>query len=701
MKKKLCVVMMCLGAILATVARADLVARYTFDDGTAADDSGNSNNGVLNGNVAPATDAERGAVMNFGGTDSFIRVANSASLNAVASQITIAMWLNIPSTGTRQLIEKGGTGGSAWYTAPWGIRMETDGRLRIQWGNVAFLYSTSAIPLNQWTHTALTFDSTLTENQVKIYFNGILDAQATWATIPAPNTNDLIIGTDIYGYPGTAPRWEYIGLMDDVQIFNTALSETEISLVMTGGGVTNVDPANGAKFVPVDKVLSWDPPSEYEPNFIFTGYDVYFGTDQDKVKAGDVTVKVVSNSTAEEYDPFGPADMAYSTQYFWRVDVAGRYDYSAEPNTIEGVVYSFTTISLAPTITTHPISQVRGPANGKPDAVLTVAAVNATDYQWYKNDAPILGATQPTLTIAGVQPSDEGQYYCAASNTNSPTVVYSNKAWVEYARLTSQWGFENDYADAVGDYDGSIADANSTPTFVSGVVGSYALALDGKDDYLILPAAALPKAGTEMTYAFWAKNNTPTAGTVTLYGYADALPANRLVNIHTPWSNNNAYLDISNTDAAGAYDRVAASNAVNVTAEPYWIHWIFTKDSETGVQRVYRNGVRIGQATGLTRRLYGVEHLQLGANRDALGAAGQFFNGQIDDLRIYNYAVDEVEAAYMYYDATGTAVCINDADPVVAKYDFNDNCKIDLPDLAELAANWLHCLQVPSCVARP
>ncbi len=611
------------------------------------------------------------------------------------------MWLNIPSTGTRQLIEKGGTGGSAWYTAPWGIRMESDGRLRIQWGNVAFLYSVSAIPLNEWTHIALTFDSTLTENQVKIYSNGVLDAQATWATIPATNTNDLIIGADIYNYPGTAPRWEYIGLMDDIQIFNTALLETEISLVMTGGGVKNVDPANGAKFVPVDKVLSWDPPAEFEPNFIFTGYDVYFSTDQDLVKAGHASVKVVSNSPAEEYDPFGPADMAYSTQYFWRVDVAGRYDFSTEPNAIEGGVYSFTTISLAPTITTHPLSQVRGPANGKPDAVLTIEAVNATDYQWYKDDAPISGAIQPTLTITGVQPSDEGQYYCAASNANSPTIVYSNKAWVEYARLTSQWGFENDYADAVGGYDGSVADVNSTPTFASGIVGSYALGLDGIDDYLILPAAALPKAGTEMTYAFWAKNNTPTVGTVTLYGYADALPGNRLVNIHTPWSNNNAYLDISNSDAAGAYDRVAAGNAVNTAAEPYWIHWIFTKDSETGIQRIYRNGVRIGQATGLTRRLYGVEHLQLGANRDTSGVAGQFFNGQIDDLRIYNYAVDEVEAAYMYHDATGAAVCINDADPVVAKYDFNDNCKIDLPDLAELAANWLHCQQVPTCVARP
>ena len=63
--------------------------------------------------------------------------------------------------------------------------------------------------------------------------------------------------------------------------------------------------------------------------------------------------------------------------------------------------------------------------------------------------------------------------------------------------------------------------------------------------------------------------------------------------------------------------------------------------------------------------------------------------------------MDEVEAAYLYYDATGQAVCINAADPIVVKYDFNENCKIDLPDFAELAANWLICEQVPACVDRP
>ena len=130
---------------------------------------------------------------------------------------------------------------------------------------------------------------------------------------------------------------------------------------------------------------------------------------------------------------------------------------------------------------------------------------------------------------------------------------------MEYARLTSQWAFENDFKDSVGGHDGTaVADPLMTPGFAAGKIGDYALSFDGVDDYLLLPPAALSRAGTEMTFAFWAKNNTPTAGTMALYGYAAAAPGNRIVNIHTPWSNNTAFLDVSNSDAAGQVMIVSA-----------------------------------------------------------------------------------------------------------------------------------------------
>lgn len=718
MKKKLCVVMigLCFLTILGPITRADLVARYTFDDGTAADDSGNANNGILNGGVTVVTDTVRGPVLEFNGaTGSYMRVPNSASLNAVASQSTIAVWVYWTEAATDQLIEKGGTSGSAWYTAPWGIRKETDHTLRLNWGNQLPepMLNSSPVPVGTWTHIAVTYDSSLTADHRKFYINGVLDTHSNWTGAATTNTYDLFVGCDYYN--GT-DRWQFAGRIDELQVFNTALSEAEIAQVMTGGGVTNIDPSNGAKFVPIDKVLSWDPPAELEPNFVFSGYDVYF--DSIKANVEDGISKVASDDPAETFDPYGAGNMVNSTPYFWRVDVVGQYDYATEPNTFEGAVFSFTTISLEPTITGQPLNQVRGPKNGKPDAVLSVTAVNATHYQWYKDTVALIdssrisGAATATLTITDFELSDEGQYYCAVSNTDSPTVVNSATVWVEFARQTSQWSFDNDYIDARNGYNGWVADVNSTPTFVSENIkeGTHALSFDGVDDRLLLPPASLSKAGTEMTFTLWTKNNAPTVAGTTMYGYADARKNYRLINVHTPWTNNTAYLDVANSDVLGTgdYDRVGAGSALDLTQPATWVHWIFTKDHEGDRMRVYRNGREIGSSTENDFRYYGADNLQLGAswNYDAttqVYSLHQFYNGVIDDLRFYNYYMDEVEAAYLYWRANNKLepVCINENNSVVVTYDFNDNCKIDLPDLAELAANWLHCQRVPDCVDLP
>ena len=85
MKRVMTMVFLGMGLLLITAsARADLVARYTFDDGTAADSSGNANNGVIVGGVTSVDDAVRGKVISFDGANgSYIRVANSASLNEI------------------------------------------------------------------------------------------------------------------------------------------------------------------------------------------------------------------------------------------------------------------------------------------------------------------------------------------------------------------------------------------------------------------------------------------------------------------------------------------------------------------------------------------------------------------------------------------------------------------------------------------
>ncbi len=220
-----------------------LILHLAFDDGTANDSSGSGNHGILNGDLTFVQDPQRGRVINFDGVNgSYIRIPNSPSLNAAAEQITIAMWLYTDTTAVRQLTEKGGTGGSAWYIPPWGIRMESDRTLRLNWGNglpnpPGPLYS-SAIEANRWTHVAMTYDSTLPFNHRKFYINGVLDAASDWTGGAAANTNDLFIGTDFYN---NTSRWAYLGRLDDIRIYNTALCAGQIRRIMTGGPHGDID----------------------------------------------------------------------------------------------------------------------------------------------------------------------------------------------------------------------------------------------------------------------------------------------------------------------------------------------------------------------------------------------------------------------------------------------------------------------------
>lgn len=458
------------------------------------------------------------------------------------------------------------------------------------------------------------------------------------------------------------------------------------------------DPFDGKDLVDVSQVLSWQAPED--PNFLeIMGYNVYLDPNETKVASADPTVRVSVGQPGTSFDP--NPDLLYDTQYFWRVDTSVLYD--DDPNETPvinaGPVWSFMTAPEVPLITLEPKGMTRGPACGRLDAELIVEAANATNYQWYKNGDAIIGANSATLTITGVTLADEGEYYCNASNAAGS--VDSVAVWLEYARQTSQWSFDGDsLADAIGGHDIVLPDeSNAVPTFDAGKIGD-AIVLDGIDDYALIPAGSLPKNRSSLTLAFWAKNNTgSTVATTAFYANTAAEPGNRILSVQIPFTNNNAQFDLGNSDSGGSYDRVAAG--MRAITDP-WVYWVVTKDVETGTMRTYQNGVQLGQNTNAQRQVYGAEEFYLGArNLDVETGLGQFFNGSIDDLRIYNYALDPVEIAYLYNDVTDETVCVYPNDPVLQSFDYDGSCAIDLGDLAIFASNWLNCQRIPDCLERP
>ncbi|OSZ79056.1 hypothetical protein CAP35_12640 [Chitinophagaceae bacterium IBVUCB1] len=89
--------------------------------------------------------------------------------------------------------------------------------------------------LNTWYHIAVTFDATLSSNNIKLYVNGNLQAQTTWAFTLTPNVSRLYIGG--YDGPGNgvnagANSRFFKGVIDDVRMFNRTLCQDEIATTM-------------------------------------------------------------------------------------------------------------------------------------------------------------------------------------------------------------------------------------------------------------------------------------------------------------------------------------------------------------------------------------------------------------------------------------------------------------------------------------
>jgi len=227
-----------------------LVAYYPFD-GNANDESGNGNHGALNGTTPPQLTMDRFGnpqqAYLFNGSTAYIEAPNSPSLQSPTQAITIAAWINVrdwyrnSAGGFIPIIHK--SNDPIWRQYAINIRMN------LEWSFIEACHSQAPVGntnpvLNKWTFVALTFDEET--DSLKFYLDGIpVRTKFCPADIPAPDTKPLLIGLDV---PGAT---EYLnGSMDDLRIYNRALSPDEILQLYHEGGWPNgrdlVSLANGS-----------------------------------------------------------------------------------------------------------------------------------------------------------------------------------------------------------------------------------------------------------------------------------------------------------------------------------------------------------------------------------------------------------------------------------------------------------------------
>lgn len=205
-----------------------IVGRWTFDEGkgsVAHDVSGRSNHGTVMGG-AKRTEGRIGGALELDGTDDYVSIPNESSFD-IAGDITVSAWIRVESfTEEWQAIVT--KGDRAWRlhrandTESVGFACSDLSR-----SQVGDLYGKKVVADGQWHHVA----GVLKGTKSSIYVDGELDA--SMASSPAISVNDYSV---LIGANAQVAGRLFRGLIDDVRIYDRALSADELRALAKGDG---------------------------------------------------------------------------------------------------------------------------------------------------------------------------------------------------------------------------------------------------------------------------------------------------------------------------------------------------------------------------------------------------------------------------------------------------------------------------------
>jgi hypothetical protein len=224
---------------LATNLQNGLVGYWPFC-GNANDESGNGNNGVVNGaTLAEDRFGNAGSAYSFDGNDG-ITMPPSDILNIALSDFSISLFMK-PSNieGLNKNII-----GKRYYSLGNGYSVNIEnGRVfseLLDANSTTYTGSTSEVALNEWQHVCATFDR---DGNSSIYLNGQLEGSLPISNESGDlsNSSELFIG---YFAPVGPDCFNgclfFEGSIDDIAIYNRALTPAEIAQLYAG----NIAPCN-------------------------------------------------------------------------------------------------------------------------------------------------------------------------------------------------------------------------------------------------------------------------------------------------------------------------------------------------------------------------------------------------------------------------------------------------------------------------
>ncbi|MCK4811006.1 MAG: DUF11 domain-containing protein [Methanosarcinales archaeon] len=198
-----------------------LVAEWHFDEGSGSvlvDSSGNGNDGVIHG--ATWVEGKYGKALSFDGRDDYVEIPDDKSLKFGTGDFSYSLWFkanSISSGHSNQLLCKRDNGGN--------YEVQIDSNRKVRTYSAGILDSTTII-----NHGTYYFVSIVRSNEkLYLYINGMMESSTIIPQSANVNSNaPLCIGRDLHRINKGAPEEYFMGIIDEVRIYNCALSAEEI-----------------------------------------------------------------------------------------------------------------------------------------------------------------------------------------------------------------------------------------------------------------------------------------------------------------------------------------------------------------------------------------------------------------------------------------------------------------------------------------
>lgn len=222
-------------SVSAEAPKDGLIAYWSFDDGTAADKSGNGYTGTVFGTTQDI--GVSGNCLRFNGYSDYVQFS-SPVINS--GPYSICLWVKpdfINDGQNHYIISNGGQTHSSYgfFMAQWdlsGYGYDNQWRFGVSdAGGTETIDTSSGVENTDWTFLCGTWDGTDNPDNLKFYVNGVLKDTGTshcWYVGPEDNLR--------IGAPSNVLYYFFKGLIDEVRIYNRVLTNDEVTAPIADAG---------------------------------------------------------------------------------------------------------------------------------------------------------------------------------------------------------------------------------------------------------------------------------------------------------------------------------------------------------------------------------------------------------------------------------------------------------------------------------